>query len=150
MIVVDASLAVKWILWEADSPLAIDFLRRHGRELAAPELIFIEVAGVIVRRGNQDKSLRPDALRALQKWTTAWSDHLVRNVRVTQRRLFNASGMALTIGHPLQDCIYLAVAKEMDAELATCDAKFRDRALALHPRIRLLADYRTPSPSSST
>ena len=91
MIVVDASLAVKWILWEADSLQAIDFLRRHGRELAAPELIFIEVAGVIVRRGNQHKSLRADALRALEKWTTAWSDHFVRNVRVTQRRLFQAS-----------------------------------------------------------
>jgi predicted nucleic acid-binding protein len=147
MIVVDASLAVKWTLWEADSPQAIAFLDHHGHELVAPELIFIEVAGVIVRRGNQDKALQADALRALQKWTTAWSDHAVKNIRVTQRRLFQASSMALTIGHPLKDCLYLALAKEMEADLATCDARFRDKALPLYPRIRLLADYGAASSS---
>jgi predicted nucleic acid-binding protein len=149
MIVVDASLAVKWTLWEGDSPHAIEFLRSHGGELAAPELIFIEVAGVIVRRGNQDKALQADALRALDKWTIAWSDHVVKNYRVTQRRLFIASSMALTIGHPLKDCIYLALAKELGADLATCDARFRDKALALYPKIRMLADYPASSSPSS-
>jgi predicted nucleic acid-binding protein len=141
MIVVDASLAVKWMLWEPDSPAALAFLGEPKRELAAPELIFIEVAGVIVRRGNQDKALKADALRALQKWTIAWSDHVVRNYRVTQRRLYIASGMALSIGHPLKDCIYLALAQELGAELATCDARFRDKAHPLYARIRLLSDY---------
>ncbi|MDQ8756646.1 type II toxin-antitoxin system VapC family toxin [Sphingosinicella sp. LHD-64] len=141
MIVVDASLAVKWLLWEIDTPGALAFLKAYGRELAAPELIFIEVAGVIVRRGNQYKHLQPDALRALDKWTIAWSDHVVKHYRVTQRRLFNASSMALTMGHPLKDCIYLALAKELGVELATCDAKFRDKASSLYPRIRLLVDY---------
>ena len=140
MIVVDASLAVKWVLWEIDTPAAIEFLRTEGPRLAAPELIFIEVAGVIVRRGNQDKALQGDALRALGKWTVAWTDHVVKNYRVTQRRLFNASSMALTIGHPLKDCVYLALAKELSAELVTCDARFRDKALALYPHIRLLTD----------
>jgi len=141
MIVVDASLAVKWTLWEADTPAAIDFLRAHGEALAAPELIFIEVAGVIVRRGNENKALQGDALRALDKWTIAWSDHILKNYRVTQRRLFNASSMALTMGHPLKDCIYLALAKELGVELATCDARFQAKASSLYPRIRLLADY---------
>jgi predicted nucleic acid-binding protein len=147
MIVVDASLAVKWMLWEADSPTALAFLREPGLEFAAPELIFIEVAGVIVRRGNENKALHADALRALQKWTIAWSDHIVKHYRVTERRLFTASSMALSIGHPLKDCVYLALAKELNSDLATCDAKFRDKASTLYPRIRLLADY-SPSETS--
>jgi predicted nucleic acid-binding protein len=141
MIVVDASLAAKWMLWEADSLAALEFLEAPGRELCAPELIYIEVAGAIVRRGNEDKSIQADALRALQKWTVAWSDHVVKNYRVTQRRLFVASSMALRIGHPLKDCLYLALAKELGCDLATCDARFREKASTLYPRIRLLPEY---------
>jgi predicted nucleic acid-binding protein len=150
MIVVDASLAVKWMLWETDSPEALNFLHSNGEMLAAPELIFVEVAGVIVRQGNQNKALHADALRALEKWTVAWSDHVVKNYRVTQRRLFEASSLALTLGHPLKDCIYLALARELGAELATCDRKFHQKALPLHSKIRLLADYSAVSSPSST
>jgi len=142
MIVVDASLAVKWMLWEADSPTALALLRDPNLEFAAPELIFIEVAGVFVRRGNMDKALQADALRALEQWTIAWSDHVVKNFRVTQRRLFRASSLALQLGTPLKDCVYLALAMELKCELLTCDARFRDKALALYPSIRLLSDYR--------
>jgi len=141
MIVVDASLAAKWMLWEADSPAALDFLGRHEGELCAPEIIYVEVAGVIVRRGNMDKTLQADALRTLQKWTVAWSDHVVKNYRVTQRRLFVASSLALRLGHPLKDCVYLALAGELRCELATCDARFKAKAEALHAPIRLLSDH---------
>ena len=141
MIVVDASLAVKWMLWEADSAQALEFLRAPARELAAPELIFIEVAAVIVRQGNMNKAIQPDALRALEKWTIAWSDHVVKNYRVTQRRLFRASSLALQLGTPLKDCIYLALAMELRCELATCDARFRDKAAPLYPLVRLLSEY---------
>jgi predicted nucleic acid-binding protein len=139
VIIVDASLAAKWFLWESDSLQALDFLQAH--ELAAPELIFIEVASAIVRRANIDKALRAAALQALEKWTVAWTDHAVKNVRVTQRRLFTASRLALDLGTPLKDCIYLAVAMENGSDLATCDAKFRDKAMPIYPRVRLLSEY---------
>jgi predicted nucleic acid-binding protein len=139
VIIVDASLAVKWFLWERDSAQALDFLQAH--DLAAPELILVEVAAQLVRRGNMNKVLKPDALTALEKWTIAWSDHAVKNVRVTQRRLFDASRLALDLGTPLKDCIYLAVAIENECDLATCDARFREKALPLYSRIRLLSDY---------
>jgi len=148
MIVVDASLAVKWMLWGTETPRAIDFLDRHGDDLRAPDLLFIEVAGVIVSKGNQNKAFQADALRALDKWTIAWSDHVVRNHRVTQRRLFQASSMALRLGTPLKDCVYLALAMELNCDLATCDVKFRDKAYSLYPGIKLLTDYSDPSESS--
>jgi predicted nucleic acid-binding protein len=141
MIVVDASLAAKWMLWEEDSLAAFEFLKRYRREIAAPELIFIEVAGAIVRRGNENKAIQADALSALQKWTIAWSDHVIKHYRVTQRRLYAASSMALRIGHPLKDCVYLALAKELGCELATCDARFRDKAAPLYAPVKLLRDY---------
>jgi predicted nucleic acid-binding protein len=139
VIIVDASLAVKWFLPERDSAAAITFLERH--DLAAPELLYIEVAAVIVRRGNMQKALQPELLEALERWTVSWSDHAVSNVRVTQRRLFEACRLALSIGTPLKDCIYLAVAMEKEAELATCDARFQNKALPLYSKVRLLSDY---------
>jgi predicted nucleic acid-binding protein len=140
MTVVDASLAVKWMLWEADSGDALAFLSSGG-DLVAPDLLFIEVAGAIVRRGNENKAMQADALRALEKWTIAWSDHVVKNYRVTQRRLFTASKLALQIGNPLKDCIYLVLAMELKCDLVTCDARFRSKALPIYSGIRLLGEY---------
>lgn len=139
MIVVDASLAVKWFLPEQDSSSAITFLEQH--DLAAPELLYIEVAGVLVRRGHVQKALYPEVLEALERWTVSWSDHVVQNVRVTQRRLLEACRLALSLGTPLKDCIYLTIAMEMGMELATCDRRFRDRAVAIYPSVKLLSDY---------
>jgi predicted nucleic acid-binding protein len=140
ILVVDASVAVKWILREASTPLALALLRDPECAFAAPELIFLEVAGAFVRRANMDKSLQADALRALEHWTIAWSDHVVKNYRVTQRRLFHASSLAIQLGTPLKDCIYLALAIELKCDLITCDARFRDKARVLYAGVKLLEE----------
>lgn len=143
MIVVDASLGAKWMVVERDSPEALRFLLDPEHELCSPDLFFTEVAAVIVRKGNENKDWIDDAREALDKWTIAWSDHLVATFRVTQRRLHRAGQLALQLGHPLADCIYLALAIELDCDLATCDAKFAKKAMRLWPRVRLLESYST-------
>ena len=143
MIVVDASLAAKWTVPEPDSSRALDFLATYGSDLHGPDLIFVEVASAIVRRANADRSLAAAALDALDKWTAAWPLHVIRSHRVTQRRLFDAGTTALQLGHPIKDCIYLALAIEFDCDLATCDARFATKARDRWPRVRLLADYPT-------
>ncbi|OYU14757.1 MAG: hypothetical protein CFE37_09085 [Alphaproteobacteria bacterium PA4] len=140
MIVVDASLAAKWLLWEADSQAALQFLGRHRDEICGPDILFVEVASAIVRRGNMDKRLGEDALRALDKWTQSWRDHAVRPYPVTPQRLFDAGKLALALGHQIYDCLYLALAIELDGELVTCDIKFAEKAIGVWPRVRLLAD----------
>ncbi|MEY2883369.1 MAG: hypothetical protein RL490_1093 [Pseudomonadota bacterium] len=140
MIVVDASLAAKWLLWEADSPAALQFLGRHRDEICGPDILFVEVASAIVRRGNIDKRLGEDALRALDKWTLSWRDHAVRPFGVTPQRLFDAGKLALVLGHQIHDCLYLALAIELDCDLVTCDVKFAEKAVGVWPRIRQLAD----------
>jgi len=148
MIVVDASLAVKWLFREADTPEAFDFLQRHRGALVAPELIFIEVAGVIVRRANEIQSYRDDALDTARLWERTYSEQGIKGFRLTPRRLATASTMALTIRHPLKDCFYVALARELNCELATCDVKLRDKASSFYPNIRLLADYSAPLSSA--
>jgi predicted nucleic acid-binding protein len=47
--------------------------------------------------------------------------------------------LALELNHPLQDCIYLALAERFDAPLVTADEKFAAKAHARYPRVRLLS-----------
>ena len=141
MIVVDASLAAKWMLWEADSRDALRFLIHHGGTICGPDLLFTEVAGAIVKRANMKKGIGADALEALRKWTIAWGEHVVKPHRVTQRRLYEAGKLALTLGHPLKDCIYLGLAIELSCDLATCDERFRDKATEIYPAVKLLREY---------
>jgi len=141
MIVIDASLAAKWMLWEVDSDDAFRFLTYPGRSLCGPDLLFIEVAAAIVKHANMKKGIEAGALEALRKWTIAWGEHVVRPHRVTQRRLYEAGKLAITLGHPLKDCIYLGLAMELACPLATCDEKFLAKAAGIYPEVRLLHDF---------
>jgi predicted nucleic acid-binding protein len=48
--------------------------------------------------------------------------------------------LAQTLGHTLKDCLYLALARELDCDFLTCDARFVAKAALLSPRARLLED----------
>lgn len=148
MIVVDASLVVKWLFREFGTDEAVGFLRQHRGAMAAPDLLFIEVAGVIVRRVNERRAYREDALETAQIWARTSTDQVIEPYRLTEERLVAASSIALAISHPLKDCLYDALARELDCDLATCDVKLRDKAVDFYPRVRLLADY-SASPDSS-
>ena len=141
IVVVDASFAAKWMLWEAESRRALRFLYHKGRDVCGPDLLFVEVAAAIVKRANMKKGIEADALEALRKWTVAWTEHVVRPHRVTQRRLYEAGKLAITLRHPLKDCIYLALAIELSCELATCDEKFHAKAAVIYPAVKLLDEF---------
>jgi len=141
IVVVDASLAAKWMLWETDTRDALRFLYYKDRSVCGPDLLFIEVAAAIVARANARKEIVPDALKALEKWTIAWGEHVVRPHRVTQRRLYEAGKLAIALGHPLKDCIYLALAIELSCPLATCDRKLVRKAASVYPEVKLLHEF---------
>ncbi len=141
MIVVDASLAVKWMVREADTPAALAFLAASENALAAPDYFFVEVAGAIVRRANERLSSRADADLAIETWSKALGRRIVVGHAVTSDRLTAGSILALDLGHPLKGCLYLALAIEFGCELATCDARFARKASAKWSNVRLLGDY---------
>lgn len=141
MIVIDASLAAKWVLTEDDSAAALQFLTNHVGTLVGPDLLAIEVASAIVRRGNEDKAFQSDAARALDKWTGSVAPLLTEVYPTTLPRLSQSGQLAFRLGHPIADCVYLALAIEFQCDLATCDAKFAAKTDAVWNRVRLLADY---------
>lgn len=137
LIVVDASAAVKWALAEPDSPAA-EVLLTGGQDLFAPELLRLEGAGAITRAFHHGRLSADQAAEAVNDWLA----QLRRgDVRLTPDRLDigRAAEISCVLRHPIPDCLYLALAERLGAELVTADATtFAGRAASVWPRVRLL------------
>ncbi len=132
--IVDASVAVKWILEEEGSEAARDLLGRV--DLFAPALIHSEVGNALWkkrRRGefaaDVDLAMLPDLFASL--------------IRTVDEAPMMRRALDLAIGadHPIYDCVYLARAEALDTELTTADAAFARKmgGAGGTARIRLLA-----------
>lgn len=137
-VVIDASLAVKWLIPESDSDAAEAFFTRHLGAMHAPDLLLIEAGGRVIRLVNERKATRSEG-EVLLRYLKRRIELGVQLWRVTPDLSDAASALALALGHPLKDCIYLALADRLGCPLATCDVRFRDR-VGDPTRVRLLAE----------
>ena len=137
MIVVDASVAVKWLLPETGADAAQRLLD-SGERLLGPALIRVEVAAAIARKSRFGEMDPQDAATAVDLWFQSIRDGVITLFpdAVDLPRGFR---LALELRHPVQDCLYLALAERLGAPLVTADEKFVTRAGAPHPAVRALA-----------
>ncbi len=125
--VVDASVVVKWLVTEEFSDEAARLLE-GGSTLAAPELVFAEVANALWalrRRGDvsdEDVAAAVDALKAAPLATPFSMPQLAAA----------AARLAADVDHPVYDCFYLALAIQTGYPVVTADARFHDK-LRAHP-----------------
>lgn len=132
--IIDSCVAVKWLVEEEHSGLAVAVLGEAGRRLV-PELLFAEVGNVLWKRhraGELDTTAVAGAIRALPQ--------LIHEVVPILGVIERATQLACRIGHPVYDCVYLALAEAHGAELITADRKLvaRARQAGLGHRIRLI------------
>jgi predicted nucleic acid-binding protein len=116
-LVVDASVAIKWLVEEDGSEAA---LALQGRDLAAPALLRIEAANVL-RTLAARKATTPDEAVALFTLLQAAPVTLVDHDDALEARALH---LALALGHPVYDCVYLALAERMGRILVTADSRF--------------------------
>jgi predicted nucleic acid-binding protein len=122
--VVDACVAVKWVVSEEHSDAAFHFAR-EGHDLIVPDLFFPEIANVLwkkCRRGQMDPDKAPKALRAL--FAIGMTVHTVRSL------VFDALEISLRHGCSAYDAVYLALALHENCRLVTADWKFIERMQA--------------------
>lgn len=123
MTVVDASVAVKWVVTESDSSLAAGLL--DGRQLFAPDLLWAECGSVLwskVRRGvllAREAELACELLRSATVHTTP-----------SQSLVGRALSLALRLEHSVYGCLYLALAMQLECPLITADHRFAERVAA--------------------
>jgi predicted nucleic acid-binding protein len=140
VIVVDASLAIKWYLDERLSNEADDWLTDHEGDIVVPHVFLTEVIGALVRRANIDKKLRRDSEASISRFVALFDEQLIRVKEIEPTAMAPAGTLALDLRHPLKDCIYLALAMELGCDLVTCDAKFAAKAKTVWDRMRVLGE----------
>jgi predicted nucleic acid-binding protein len=137
VIVVDASVAVKWFLPEDGAPQAIELLR--GREaLLAPDLIRIEVASAVTKRHLRGEISAADAKETIQLWIEALKQGVLQ-LSANLEDLREAANLSLQLNHHIADCLYLAVARRTSSRLITADKIFAEKAASVFPGVDRLA-----------
>lgn len=128
--VIDASVAVKWLVTEAFSEQAVRLLDTN-LTLIAPELIYPEVANALwslYRRGEMGREDVAEAIDVVKSAPIA--------IPVSMRHLAaSASRLAADLDHPVYDCVYLALAIQEQHPIVTADQRFHDVVRA-HPYLR--------------
>ena len=137
-VVIDASLAVKWFLLEADSAAARAILAERIGDICVPAIFGIEVVATLVREANNDKPHADTMRDAIARLTSLMSDGSIEPQPQTPAQLVRAANIAIDLGHPLKDCLYLALAMELGCDLVTCDARFAAKAKRVWERVRVL------------
>lgn len=140
MSLVDASLAVKWYADEEHSELAESWLAENAQNIIVPDIFVSEVIGALARHANIDKSLRKDSELSINRFIALFEDNWIKVQHQQPSQIAKAAKLALDLGHPLKDCIYLALAMELECDLVTCDAKFAAKARRVWDRVRLLGE----------
>ena len=130
-LVVDAGVAIKWVIDEPGTAQALS-LRRH--RLYAPDLLVAECANVLWKKVQRNELTAPEALIAARLLQRA--DLELMPMRAL---LEPATRLAIALGHPAYDCIYLALAESMSCDLVTADRRLAAKAPQAGHDFRVLA-----------
>jgi predicted nucleic acid-binding protein len=137
-VVVDASVAGKWVLPSADerySKRALELLDGYASkeiQILVPDLFWAEIGNVLWKAARTQRITIEDAKTGLLK---------IRNCNfptVPSFSLLNrALDIATTFGRSFYDCLYVALAESSETELITADEKLVN-ALALQCPVKWL------------
>lgn len=131
-IVLDASAAIPMIAPQLGLPLAepID----AADELFAPELFCVETLNVLWKYAQAGMLAWPGAFAAaerLESLPVAYTSDVVL--------AHGALRLSRELAHPVYDCLYLALALDLDAQVLTRDRRFAAAAESAYPgRVRAL------------
>lgn len=117
--VLDASVAVRWVVTEVGSDDAAALLAEPFH-WCAPRLMLSELASALRRKvveGSLSPTLAMEALDAILTEVGTGTIALAAEEEVMPLAL----SLALSLGHKAPDCVYLALAERLGAELVTAD-----------------------------
>jgi predicted nucleic acid-binding protein len=135
-LVVDCSVAAKWVLQEPGRSEALQLLdEQESGELLliAPDLLLTEFASLVAKRTRRTHM------------SSAEGYHAFRLMEASELRLFetrpllgHALSLALHNQMSLWDCVYLALAVEHACTLLTADRRLFRSGRSRHPAIHYL------------
>ncbi len=128
--VVDASVAIKWVVPEIHFEAARRLLGRNY-ELLVPDFFFSEVANVFCQRVIRGEDSMDDAKVALEAIQTQ-----PLQVYSSIGLMLDAFNMAASTQRAVYDCVYLTLAVNYQCQMVTADEKLfnalQQKPLASH------------------
>lgn len=121
-IIVDVSVALKWVCEEEGSDRAAALL--DGRLLAAPAFWLAEAANALWRRVQRGELTRGQAEERIDLLSAAPVQALEVPGLISEALKF-----ACDLGHPVYDCLYLAAAVQRQGQVVTADRRFHAAAM---------------------
>jgi len=138
-LVVDSSVVAKWLFAEPDSDRADTLLRAADAErvkLVSPDILTAEIADGIWKRVRRRDLDRQGALEAGDYFES------ICPLLYPIRDLWGpAMRLAITYGHPVYDCLYLALAEGLPGDLVTADQRFYQAFARDFPHLSLLRGW---------
>jgi predicted nucleic acid-binding protein len=131
--VLDSSVALKWVLPEADSARAIrlrDEYKNGLHELLAPDLFLPEIANALAAAERQGRIKTGESAIFLHDILRA-----APALHPTPPLLLRAMAVAIALRRAVYDCIYIALAEAEGCELVTADEQFARGLRAAYPFI---------------
>ena len=119
--VVDASVAVKWLVYEESSDLAVAFARSNNHFIA-PRMIMTEVANALARKAIQGVISSEDAKQQFTKLPYFFDEVVSVDNLIT-----NALHNACLFRHPIYDFIYVEAARRRGIQLVTADQRLSSK-----------------------
>jgi len=113
--VLDANVAIKWVVTEPDSARA---LRLREGQMHAPDLIVAECANILWKKVAGGNMTAATAIAAAELLRIAPIGMLP-----TADMVRRAVDLAVTLDHPAYDCFYLLCAADLDVPLVTADLR---------------------------
>jgi predicted nucleic acid-binding protein len=127
MIVLDASVVIKWFLQESDSEKALQFkeeLLRGKVDIIVPDLVLYEILNVLRFKSGVTEA-------AVKTILPAFFDLGVEIITPSQRLLEETLHLSFVTELSVYDCVYLALANELGAKLVTADKRLVRQAAPL-------------------
>ena len=114
--VVDASVALKWVIAEAGDDAALGL---RTAMLSAPDILLPECGSALWAKVRRRQIEEDEAILALA--TLSDAPIVLTSMPVLTADAFR---LALLLGHPIYDCLYLALALQTQTPLVTADRRF--------------------------
>jgi predicted nucleic acid-binding protein len=121
-LVVDASVAVRWLFNLPDSDRANNLFQPDSVRLVAPSLILAEIANAAWRLVTYSGADPLFAEKAVNQ-----AERLFEELTPCADLHRQALAIALDLGHPAYDCFYLALARQYDTRVITADMRLARR-----------------------
>ncbi|MGE0423963.1 MAG: type II toxin-antitoxin system VapC family toxin [Reyranellaceae bacterium] len=128
-LVIDASVAIKWLVPEDLRQDALALVRMEF-ELIAPDILIAEIGNIAWKKQVRGE-INLQQSQLIGNRISAYFHEIVPSDSMVS----NALDMAIALKHPIYDCFYLACAHQRKAPLVTADTRLATLAHSLTPHV---------------